>query len=373
MGAARGRRGAVREGRAGAPSVAERGARRRANGSRARSRGWVGRVTAGRLDGAGHFILDTIAGELERRARRAGRRPRRPPVAAVHARGGRRRCWRPRAPGWTRARCAALPACRWTWSRRRPALILVEGYGEPRFRLDINWDPDTLPAFLELPACEAHGRTVPVDPYLLEPLEHYLRTYNVEPAANAARGAGPPAPRARRRDRRRAPLARPRAATRCPNEDRLGGELQPFQRAGVALRAARAAHLPGRRAGARQDDRGARRAGGRRRLPRRGRLPRRASSSTGAARSSAGCPTAALTVDLRAPASSPARPTSRSSTTRSSTPTACGSRCAGPRRWCSTSPTTSRTRAPSAPRPCGGWPRRCPTTRSSWPSPARRS
>ena len=121
-----------------------------------------------------------------------------------------RRCWRPAAPAWTRARCAAPRACRWTSIRRRPRSSLVEGYGELRFKLDINWDPETLPAFLALPACEAHGRTLPVDPYLLEPLEHYLRLFGVEPAAERARGARPAAPRARLGDRRRAPLARVR-------------------------------------------------------------------------------------------------------------------------------------------------------------------
>ena len=40
--------------------------------------GWIGRVTAGRLDGAGHFSLETIAGELE------------PPLAGqASERGGR--------------------------------------------------------------------------------------------------------------------------------------------------------------------------------------------------------------------------------------------------------------------------------------------
>ena len=113
-------------------------------------------------------------------------------------------------------------------------LALVESVGEPRFTLDVNWDPETIPAFLALPACEAHGRSLPVDPYLLEPLEHYLRTY-------------------RRRGRRR---TRARCSTACAREhdaaidgvrrsrshdapeleieDRLGGELRPFQRAGVA-------------------------------------------------------------------------------------------------------------------------------------------
>ena len=112
-------------------------------------------------------------------------------------------------------------------------LALVESVGEPRFALDVNWDPETIPAFLALPACEAHGRSLPVDPYLLEPLEHYLRTYGVEPAANAREVLE----RLRtEHDEAIDGVRRSRAhyAPELAIEDRLGGELRPFQRAAVA-------------------------------------------------------------------------------------------------------------------------------------------
>src|SRR5256885_2089128 len=64
-------------------------------------------------------------------------------------------------------------------------LTLVESYGEPRFKLEVNWDPDTVGAFAQLPAAEAHGRTVPLDPYLLEPLEFFIRTHGIDVAQNA--------------------------------------------------------------------------------------------------------------------------------------------------------------------------------------------
>ena len=99
--------------------------------------------------------------------------------------------------------------------------------------LDVNWDPETIPAFLALPACEAHGRSLPVDPYLLEPLEHYLRTYGVELAPNAREVMD----RLRREhDEAIDGVQRSRAhnAPVLDIEDRLGGELRPFQRAGVA-------------------------------------------------------------------------------------------------------------------------------------------
>ncbi len=91
-----------------------------------------------------------------------------------------------------------------------------------------------------MPACEAHGRSLPVDPYLVEPLEHYLRGFGVEVAANAAEVL----------ERLRAEhdaaivgVRRSRAhdAPALATEAVLGGELRPFQRAGVAyvLRARR--------------------------------------------------------------------------------------------------------------------------------------
>src|SRR5918999_4892542 len=147
-------------------------------------KGWVGRVSAGKLNGSGRFVLDTISGKLEE------------PLAEMsEAAGGR--LWLP----FTREVAEELlemsgarldPRALRCASRLQvglepaPAtLSLVESVGEPRFTLDVNWDPETIPAFLELPACEAHGRSLPVDPYLLEPLEHYLARFGVELAATA--------------------------------------------------------------------------------------------------------------------------------------------------------------------------------------------
>jgi len=194
-------------------------------------KGWVGRVTAARRDGAGHFVLETIAGELpqelsELADERGGRLwlPFEPQVAdgLLELAGAR---MDPRALRCaTRLQVGLAPA---------PAtLALVESYGEARFKLDVNWDPDVVKVFTELPAAEAHGRTLPIDPYLLEPLEHFIRVYEIDVGANAREVL------ARLRDEYDAAIGavrRSRAgeAPALAVEPRLGGELRPFQRAGV--------------------------------------------------------------------------------------------------------------------------------------------
>ena len=201
--------------------------------------GWVGRVSAARLSGRGAFVLETISGELPDEL-----------AAVAEERGGR--LWLP----FSQAIAEELLELRGARLDRRalrcatrlqvgqapaPAtLALVDSVGESRLTLDVNWDPDTIPAFLALPACEAHGRSLPIDPYLVEPLEHYLRTFGVEVAANAAEVLE----RLRaEHDAAIVDVRRSRAhdAPALATEVVLGGELRPFQRAGVAyvLRARR--------------------------------------------------------------------------------------------------------------------------------------
>jgi len=194
-------------------------------------KGWVGRVTAARRAGAGWFVLDGIAGELPEE------------LAAVADQRGERR-WLPFTeevastlldmPG-ARLDPRALRCATRLQVGLEPApatLTLVESYGEARFKLEVNWDPDTVGAFVELPAAEAHGRTLPIDPYLLEPLEHFIRVHSIDVGDNAR------AALTRLRDEHDAAIGsvrRSRAADAgaLACEDRLGGELRPFQRAGV--------------------------------------------------------------------------------------------------------------------------------------------
>jgi SWI/SNF-related matrix-associated actin-dependent regulator of chromatin subfamily A-like protein 1 len=192
--------------------------------------GWVGRVGAARLDGRGAFVLETISGEL-------------PEELEAEERGGRLwlRFSHATAEALLELRGARLDTRALRCATKlqvdlQPApatLALVESVGEPRFTLDVNWDPDTIPAFLTLPACEAHGRSLPIDPYLVEPLEHYLRSYGVEVAPNAREVLD------RLREEHDAAIedvrrSRAHDAPALAVEPVLGGELRPFQRAGVA-------------------------------------------------------------------------------------------------------------------------------------------
>src|SRR4051812_26933903 len=195
-------------------------------------KGWGGRGTAARRAGAGWFVLDAIAGELPDELK-----------PDAEARGDR--IWLPftqhnadqllELPG-ARLDQRALRCATRLQVGLEPApatLMLVESYGEARFKLEVNWDPDTVAAFTQLPAAEAHGRTVPIDPYLLEPLEYFIRIHDIDVAANAREAL------LRLRDEHDSAIGAVRrsrasegAALAC--EARLGGELRPFQRAGVA-------------------------------------------------------------------------------------------------------------------------------------------
>ena len=195
-------------------------------------KGWVGRVSAARRAGTGWFVLDGIAGELPEELE-----------SLAEARGDRR--WLPFTEAVAEA-LLELPGARLDPRALRCAsrlqvglqpapatLMLVESYGESRFKLEVNWDPDTVGAFVELPAAEAHGRTVPIDPYLLEPLEHFIRLHGID-VGEAARGA---LDRLRvEHDNAIGAVRRSRASDgyTLACEERLGGKLRPFQRAGVA-------------------------------------------------------------------------------------------------------------------------------------------
>jgi hypothetical protein len=196
-------------------------------------RRWVGRVGAQRFDGRGWWTLDTRAGS--------------PPEALLAGsvlRGGTLL-----AP-LTAASAAALAeedAARLEPGARRCVEALLAGEDPPpparltaartfdgqRLRLDVLWDPDAGTAFCKLPGAEARSRTLPVDPWVVEPLDAYLARHDVAVDGPGAQVLG------ELRAEHAAALATIRRSRAVGGEPIaavaavLGGELAPFQWAGV--------------------------------------------------------------------------------------------------------------------------------------------
>jgi SWI/SNF-related matrix-associated actin-dependent regulator of chromatin subfamily A-like protein 1 len=197
-------------------------------------RRWVGHVGAMRYDGHGWWTLATRAGT---------------PPAALLAGSITRDDGLVLAP-LTRAGAEVLAdqdAVRLEAGARRCVEALLSGTADPpparltaartfdgeRLRLDVLWDADAGMAFSRLPGGDERSRTLPVDPWIVEPLDAFLATWGVEVDGSGAlvldelRAEHAAAVGEIRRSRavRGEPIAEVAAV--------LGGELAPFQWAGV--------------------------------------------------------------------------------------------------------------------------------------------
>jgi len=193
-------------------------------------RTWIGRVGAVRHDGRGWWALKTRAGSL----------PDELDAVAVH------RDELTLVP-FTRAVADALnrlDSARFDGPAHRCLLAVTHGEQPPparltlaqdvegeQFGLDVLWDTDAGAAFARLPS--ANGRTLPVDPFIVEALDAFVALHGVPVDATAA-----PVLAALRaeHDEAAAAIRRSRARTAEPIDEivaRLGGELAPFQWAGV--------------------------------------------------------------------------------------------------------------------------------------------
>ncbi len=111
-------------------------------------------------------------------------------------------------------------------------LVATHGVDGARLRLEVLWDPDTGVAFESLPGAEGE-RAVPIDPWLLEPLDAFVALHGVAVTPSAAealtrlRAEAAEAAEAIRRSRATEADPIPQAAAV------LGGELEPFQWAAV--------------------------------------------------------------------------------------------------------------------------------------------
>ena len=194
---------------------------------------WVGVVGATRYDGRGWWTLATRAGT---------------PPEALLAGSVVRPDGALLAP-LTRAGAEALAeqdAVRMEAGARRCVEALLSGAPPPparltaartfdgeRIRLDVLWDADAGAAFCKLPGADARSRTLPIDPWIVEPLDAFVATFSVE-----VDGAGALVLDALREEHAAALAAirSSRAVSAEPLEEVaavLGGELAPFQWAAV--------------------------------------------------------------------------------------------------------------------------------------------
>ena len=208
------------------------------------NRRWIGRVGTSRHDGCGWWTLATRAGHVPE-ALQVGSSVRDDGVVLApltHAGAAAlidESCASARLDAGAR-RCVQSLLC---GDQPPPArLTAARTFDGERLRLDVLWDPDTGRAFGALPGADERSRTLPVDPWIVEPLDAFLARHDV-----AVDGPGAYLLDALRaeHDAARETIRRSRSVSGEPISEvaaLLGGELAPFQWAGVryALHARRA-------------------------------------------------------------------------------------------------------------------------------------
>jgi SWI/SNF-related matrix-associated actin-dependent regulator of chromatin subfamily A-like protein 1 len=201
---------------------------------RAVERRWIGRVTTARHDGRGWFALHTRAGTVPEALRDGAVEQENGTLLVPLTRASaeaidEQRSARLDGPA---QRCVAallgglepVPPAR---------LVLHHGVDGERLKLEILWDPDTGAAFDDLPGAEQPGHLMPLDPWVVDTLDGFLARHDVRVTGGAAdalddlREEAAAAAEAIRRSRATSGDPIPEVAAR------LGGELQPFQWAGV--------------------------------------------------------------------------------------------------------------------------------------------
>jgi superfamily II DNA or RNA helicase len=193
---------------------------------------WIGRVSTMRHDGRGWFLLRTHAGPLPKPIARLAephgdgfdRAPLTKEVAtAITAERAAR-------PDGAAVRC--LQALEHGLELPGSRLVVTRDVDGARLGLDVLWDHDAGAAFEQLPGAEA-GRRLPLDPWVVEPLDAFLGLHGTtvdgpaQPVRSKLRAEHDEAAAAVRRSR--ATEGEPVAAVAA----RLGGTLEPFQWAGV--------------------------------------------------------------------------------------------------------------------------------------------
>jgi SWI/SNF-related matrix-associated actin-dependent regulator 1 of chromatin subfamily A len=195
-------------------------------------RRWVGRVSTTRHDGRGWWVLRTRAGKLPEALLEGAIEHDGALLAPLTAAGAEALAELngARLDGGARRCLAALDR----GEDPPPARLAVSETIDGTFlRLDVLWDPDVGAAFDALPGAGEAGRTLPIDPWIVEPLDAFLALHGVAVDGAAAeeladlRAEHDEALEAIRASR--ATSGEPIAETAAV----LGGELAPFQWAGV--------------------------------------------------------------------------------------------------------------------------------------------
>ena len=333
-------------------------------------RRWVGSVSTRRYDGRGWLVLRTLAGPIPKALRKGGRKDGDLLLVPLTIEAAQAlRAERSAALDAASERCLqalesgddALPPARLAWAR---------GIDGEELRLEVLWDPEIGAAFGDLPGAEG-TRSVPLDPWLVVELDGFLARHEVQITPMAAEvltrlmAEHETAAGAVRDSRATAAEPLPEIA------ERLGGELTPFQWAGVryALRT-RGTFLADEQglgktvealACLEADDA----------FPAIVICPA-SMKLTWQREAERWLPHRSVALVAGRVAVPPRGETSPSSTTRSSPRTARHSLAPGRGRWLSMSRTTARTRTPSAPTPCARWPDRSHGMACASPSAAPR-
>jgi SWI/SNF-related matrix-associated actin-dependent regulator 1 of chromatin subfamily A len=194
-------------------------------------RRWIGHVRTTCHDGRGWWVLETRAGTVPEALRvDALERGDELLVPLTETAAHELRGLRSARLDAAAERCLALVELGETPPPAR--LVLAHGVDGERLRLEVVWDPEVGAAFERLPDA-AGSRSVPLDPFLAEQLDAFIARHRVQvsgPAVELLDGLltqqreAAAAIRASRAD-----SAEPIAATAAV----LGGELAPFQWAGV--------------------------------------------------------------------------------------------------------------------------------------------
>ncbi len=194
-------------------------------------RRWVGSVGVTRHDGRGWWALRTRAGTIPAAlADGAVEHEGRTLVAMTPAHAEALRDLSSARVDAAAERCITLTELGETPPPAR--LAVVDRVGGRRLKVEVLWDPDAGIAFERLPAAETEG-TMPLDPWIIEQLDHFIALHDVEVSGLAARAL------AELRAEHDEALIRIRSSRATDAEPIaevaavLGGELEPFQWAGV--------------------------------------------------------------------------------------------------------------------------------------------